>query len=207
MMDYDVSSKVEQRGILAGMLLGASRKNQQNFYLQGLNLPEEYFLFKKQLLEKIIRKPVSLKERRNPQGKTLLYLEPKLTPLTRVLVKRLYQGTKPKITRQFLSFLTIPGIAIWFMDKGSKSFKKKNGKIQSLEVNFNTNICIAENELIVAYFAEVWGFKWGLSKTRKAYRLRMGTKEGKRFFSFLSPYVHPSMFYKIETSYNITAAT
>ena len=93
------------------------------------------------------------------------------------------------------------------MDKGSKSFKKKNGKIQSLEVNFNTNICIAENELIVAYFAEVWGFKWGLSKTRKAYRLRMGTKEGKRFFSFLSPYVHPSMFYKIETSYNITAAT
>ncbi len=207
MMDYNVSSKVEQRGILAGMLLGGSRRNKQNFYLPHQNLPEEYLLFKKQLLERIIRKPVNLQERKNPRGQSFLRLEPKLTPLTRVLVKKLYQGTSPKITRQFLGFLTLPGIAIWFMDKGSKSFKKKNGKIHSLEVAINTNICIAENELIVAYFAEVWGFKWGLSKGRKAYRLRMGTKEGKRFFALLRPYIHSSMFYKIETSYNRTAAT
>ena len=200
MMDYYVSSKVEQRGILVGMLLGAGKRDQQNFYLQNLNLPEEYLLFKKQLLEQIIRKPVSLKERKTKNGTPLIRLEPKLIPLTRVLVKRFYQGTKPRITKQFLEFLTLPGIAIWFMDKGSKSFKRKNGKIHSLEVNFNTNICLAENELIVTYFAEVWGFKWGLSKSKNAHRLRMGTKEGKRFFSFLRPYIHPSMLYKVETS-------
>ncbi len=200
MMDYDVSSKVEQRGILAGMLLGAGRRNKQNFYLLNLNLPEEYVLFKKQLLEQIIRKPVSLRERKTKNGTALIRLEPKLIPLTRVLVKKFYQGTTPKITRKFLGLLTLPSIAIWFMDKGSKSFKRKNGKIHSLEVNFNTNICQAENELIVAYFAEVWGFKWGLSQGRNAYRLRMGTKEGKRFFRFLHPYIHPAMLYKIETS-------
>lgn len=206
-MDYDVSSKVEQRGILAGMLLGAGRRSQNNFLIQHPNWLEDYILFKKEVLEKITLKPVNIRQWQTTKGDRLIRLQPRLIPLTRVLVKKLYPGKTRTITRKFLNFLTPQGMAIWFMDIGSKSFKKKDGKIHAIEIALNTYTSSEENEVIASYFSELWGFKWGLSKRKDSYLLRMGTKEGKRFLSHLRPYIHPSMLYKVETSYNITVAT
>lgn len=201
-MDYDVSSKQEQRGILAGMLLGVGRRDQYNFFIQHSVQQEDYLLFKKVVLESITRKPIQIHRRKHLSGKPVLRIQPKQTPLIRVLVQRLYFGNQEVITRSFLNYLTPQGIAIWFMDKGSKSFKKKDGKIHALEIALNTNTSKEENELIIAYFLEIWGFEWGLSKGRRGYRLRMGTKEGKKFFDFLRPYIPPTMVYKLDTSYN-----
>lgn len=206
-MDYNVSSKVEQRGILAGLLLGKSRRSQNNLLIQHSSTQQDYILFKKTLLEQITRKPVSLYSGKSKSGKSRICLQPKLIPLTRVLVKKRYSGTTKMITRQFLDLLTPQGIAIWFMDQGSRSFKRKNGKIHAIELFLNTHLSFAENEIVIAYFQEIWGFQWGLSKTRCGYRLRMGTKEGKRFFAFLFPYIHPSMLSKLDPSYNVTATT
>ncbi len=206
-MNYDVSSKVEQRGVLAGMLLGVGRKDKNNFFIQHSALQEEYLLFKQQLLEQITRKPVRLTRKLTSSGKNLIRLEPKLIPLTRVLVQRLYQKEQKTLTRKFLNYLTPQGIAIWFMDLGSKSWKKKAGKIHALELTLNTNLNQAENEQIIAYFNQVWGWKWGLSRRKQKYRLRMGTQEGKKFIEFLRPYICPSMFYKINTSYNVKITT
>lgn len=204
-MDYNVSSKLEQRGILAGMLLGKGARTQLNFYIQHSIKQEDYLLFKKDILEKIARKPAKTCYRRTKKGQTLVRVEPKLIPLTRVLVKKLYPGGTCKIAREFLDLLTPQGIAIWFADKGSKTFKKKNGKIHALEIYLNTYVSKEENEAIATYFSEVWGFKWGLNKSKGSYRLRMGTREGKRFLSFVGPYLPESMLYILETSSNITA--
>jgi hypothetical protein len=124
-MDYHVSSKVEKRGVLAGMLLGVAYKRQHNFYIQQPADQEDYLLFKQRILEAITGKPVILSSRYNKKGDRMLRLEPKLIPLIRVLLKRLYSGGSKKITRDFLDLLTLPGIAIWFLDKGRISFKKK----------------------------------------------------------------------------------
>lgn len=206
-MDYNVSSQKEQRGILAGMLLGVARRSDRNFFIEHSQSQIAYLLFKKALLEEITRKPVSLRERKTRNGDRILRIEPKLIPLTRVLVKKLYPGNALTITRKFLDFLTPQGIAIWFMDKGAKSFKKKAGKIHAVEITLNTYLSKETNEIIVAYFSDVWGMRWGLSKSRETYRLRLGTRAGKAFLAFLTPYIHPSMLEKIQTSYNTTAAT
>ncbi|MBE9118674.1 DNA endonuclease [Lusitaniella coriacea LEGE 07157] len=206
-MDYNVSSKVEQRGVLAGMLLGVGRKEGYNFFIQHSQTQLDYLLFKKHLLEEITRKPISLQHRETRQGKQLFRIEPKRIPLIRILVQKIYRDCQKSVTRKFLNFLTPQGIGIWFMDKGSKSFKRKGGKIRAIEVFLNTHFSKEENEIIITYFWERWGFRWGLSKTRKGYRLRMGTKAGKDFFTFLRPYVRPSMLHIIQTSYNTTAAT
>lgn len=206
-MDYNVSSKIEQRGILAGLLLGDGRRNQQNFFIQMSSKHEEYLLFKKELLEQITGKSVSLRRWSTTKGDDQIRLDPKLIPLTRVLVQRLYQAGTKTITRQFLHFLTPQGIAIWFMDDGSKSFPKKDGNVHALTLKLNTYLSKEQNEIIVAYFAEVWGFQWGLSKAKSLYRLRMGTKEGKRFLAFIRPYIHDSMLYKVQTALNRTATT
>jgi hypothetical protein len=207
MMDYNVSSKKEQRGILAGMLLGVAKREGYNFSMAHRPSQISYLLFKKTLLEQITRKPVSLRERKTLKGDRILSVEPKLIPLSRVLVKKLYPGGVKTITRKFLNVLTPQGIAIWFMDKGGKSFKKKAGRIHALEVTLNTHLSKEANEMIVAYFAEVWGIHWGLSKNQGKYRLRLGTQAGKSVLAFLKPYIHSSMLKKINTSYNKTAAT
>jgi len=206
-MDYHVSSKVEKRGVLVGILLGNAYKRQNNFYIQHPVFQEDYLLFKQRLLKQITRKPVSRYSRFTKKGDRLLCLEPKLIPLIRVLVKKRFPGGNQKITREFLDLLTLPGIALWFLDKGSKSFKKKNGKIHALEITLNTELSQAENEVIIAYFSEVWELNWGLSKGKKSYRLRMGTKAGKQFLDRIRPYVPETMLYKVETSSNITATT
>jgi hypothetical protein len=206
-IDYHVLSKVEQRGILVGMLLGEGRRSQNNFFILNSSKLESYILYKKEVLETITRRPVSLQRVQGKEGEELIRIEPKLIPLTRVLVKKLYRGGTKTITRKFLNLLTPQGIAIWFIDRGSKSFKKKNGKVHALEISLNTYLSKEESEIIVSYFSDVWGFKWGLSKSHESYRLRMGTQEGKRFLSFIHPYVHESMLYKIQTSLNTTATT
>lgn len=206
-MDYDVSSKLEQRGILAGLLLGNGKRNQNNFFIQNSPKYEEYLLFKKKLLEQITGKSVSIRRWSTKKGYQQIRIEPKLIPLTRVLVKKLYPGGKKTITRRSLNFLTPQGIAIWFMDQGSKSFLKQGGKVHALTFSLNTYLSKSQNEVIVAYFAEVWGFKWGLTPGKGLYRLRMGTKEGKRFLAFIRPYIHESMLYKVQTSLNRTATT
>lgn len=207
-MDYHVSSKVEKRGVLVGILLGNAYKRQNNFYIQHPAFQEDYVLFKQRLLEQITQKPVSLYSRFTKKGDRLLCLEPKLIPLIRVLVKKRFPGGTQKITREILELLTMPGIALWFLDKGSKSLKK-NGKIHSLELTLTTQFSQAENELIIAYFSEVWEIKWGLIKGKNSYRLRMGTKAGKEFLERIRPYVPETMLYKVETetSSNVTATT
>ncbi|MCT7981855.1 DNA endonuclease [Laspinema sp. A4] len=206
-MDFNVASKVEQRGVLVGMLLGQGKRNQNNFYISHRATQENYVWFKKQLLEQITQQPVSIRPRTTNRGEELLCLEPKLIPLTRVLVKKLYCGGIKTVTAKFLNLLTPTGIALWFLDRGSKSFKKRNGKIHALEVYLNNTFSESENEIIIDYFSEIWGFKWGLSKTSDGYRLRMGTQEGKRFLAFITPYVPDNLRYKVQTSSNVTATT
>lgn len=206
-MDYNVSSKVEQRGIIAGMLIGDGVKHENNFFVQHSIQQKDYVLFKKQLLEQITEKPVALWQSASQKGNDQIRIEPRLIPLIRVMSNRLYPGGHKTISRKFLNFLTPQGIAIWFMDDGSKSFKKQNGVVHAIEITLNTYTSFAESEAIVSYFSEEWGFKWGLNKSRNQYRLRMGTQEGKRFLAFLSPYIHPSMRHKIQTSQNRKVTT
>jgi hypothetical protein len=206
-MGFHVASKVAQRGVLVGMLLGQGKRNQNNFFIPHRATQETYVLFKQQLLEQITQQPVSIRRQPTHRGDELLRLEPKLIPLTRVLVQKLYCGDIKTVTPKFLNLLTPAGIAIWFLDRGSKSFKKKDGKIHALDVYLNTKLSRVENEIIIDYFSEIWGFKWGLSKTSDAYRLRMGTQEGKRFLAFITPYIPDSLRHKVETSSNITATT
>lgn len=189
------------------MLLGDGHRSLNNFFIQHSAEREDYILYKKEVLEQITRRPVHVRRWETKEGCGLIRIEPKLIPLTRVLVNKLYSGGAKTITRKFLNLLTPQGIAIWFADRGAKSFKKKDGNVRALEVTLNTYISKEENEIIVSYFSEVWEFKWGLNRSNGAYRLRMGTKEGKRFLAFITPFVPESMLYKVQTSLNITATT
>ncbi len=206
MVDYNVSSKVEKRGIICGMLLGDGGRCKNNFYIAHSTKQTEYALFKRELLEFITGKQVNTRQRRNNYGYETIVIEPKLVPLTRVLVKKCYKSGVKTVSTKFLNYLTLQGVAIWFMDDGSKSFKRVGDRIHSAEVTLNTYLTKEENEVIISYFKETWGIHWGLNKSKDKYRLRMGTREARIFFALIEPYIIDSMRYKINLQFTTVPA-
>lgn len=115
----------------------------------------------------------------------------------RVLRKWLYHNNDKIITRKILNYLDLRGLAIWYMDDGGLSAKKINDKIHAYEMFLNTHETKENNQVIIDYFKEVWGIQWTQVKNKGSYRLRMGTKEAKKFTTLIEPYIIPSMQYKI----------
>jgi hypothetical protein len=89
-------------------------------------------------------------------------------------------------------------LAIWYQDDGSLTAKKRGGKIHAYDLTLNTYLSKSQNEIIISYFKEAWSINWGLSKSKGKYRLRMGTKEARKFIKLIEPYIVPDMRYKIE---------
>ena len=116
----------------------------------------------------------------------------------RIIKKWLYPNNKKLISRFLLDKLTPEAIAIWYMDDGSLSAKKRNGKIHAYEMTLNTYESKEDNQIIIDYFKEVWDIQWHQAKGKGQYRLRMSTKEIRRFIPLIKPFIIPSMQYKIE---------
>ena len=54
-----------------------------------------------------------------------------------------------------------------------------------------------ENQKIIDWFKDTLNIKFTQCKGKGKYRLRMGTKEAKKFCSLILPYMHDSMMYKV----------
>lgn len=198
-----IYTEEEIKGIISGCLLGDAGRSRSTFLFTHATKQTEYALFKKNLLDGYLNKNCPISYNTNRQEYPWIRCYVPTTELTKSLVLSLYGVKSPSakgkkyVTQEFLNNLTLLGIAIWYMDDGSLSYKKRNGKIHSMEVTLNTYISIEENKAIISYFWEKWGIKWTTNKGKGKYRLRMGTKEGRRFFSLITPYVISSMYYKI----------
>lgn len=118
----------------------------------------------------------------------------------RVLHKWLYKNGKKTISKNILNKLDEHGLAIWYMDDGGLSAKKKNGKIHAYDLFINTHISREENQIIIDYFSEKWGINFKPHKNKGFYRLRIGTMEARKFIRIIEPYIIPSMEYKIAIS-------
>lgn len=189
------------------MLLGRSFRRQRNFGIEHRNPDMDYVRFKRSLLSKITRKSVGLRQWQTRKGEVKVQLLPQQTPLSRVLVQRLYRGDRKVIQRSFLDYLTLPGLALWFMDRGARRYKRCQGKIKAVELLLNTLTSKAESEAIAIYFQQTWGIQWGLAKHHQHYRLRLGTQASQEFFVLVSPYLHPNLQPLLNPADNRTATT
>jgi len=206
-MDFHVASRVEQRGAIAGLLLGNARRNGDNFFIQHSPARRDYLEVKQRLLADLTRQRASIREVTAPQG-PLLRLQPKATPLIRVLIQRLYQGDRRVIQRSFLDLLTPLGVTLWFLDRGTRTWKKRpDGTIRALELVFKVDASSAEAAAIAAYFRDVWQVSWGLLQSRRGYRLRAGSQVGRAFLDAIAPWVPACMRDRATSSYNTTATT
>lgn len=117
----------------------------------------------------------------------------------RILRRWIYPNNVKTISRKVLNYLSDEGIAIWYMDDGSYTAKRrKDGKIHAMELHISTYIPWEQNELIIDFFKEKYDISFTQVRDRQSYRLRCGTKESRKFIDLVSPYILPSMLYKIQ---------
>lgn len=116
----------------------------------------------------------------------------------RVLHSWLYSSGVKVVSRRILNMLTPEAIALWYMDDGNLSAKKRNGKTHAYELFINTGENRENNQVIIDYFKEVHAISFGQVKNNGTYRLRCGTKEARKFIKLIEKHIIPSMKYKIE---------
>lgn len=105
------------------------------------------------------------------------------------------QGYK-KISISFLRRLTDQSIAIWYMDDGSLSAKKKNGKIHAYDLQYSLYVSKEEAEQCILFFKERYQVSFTLKKHKGKYSIRCGTKDARVLLAVLKKYMLPSMEYK-----------
>lgn len=137
---------------------------------------------------------------KNNVGFPAYYIYINTTKWGKLLRRILYKdGFKNIYNRKLLNRLDPIHLAIWYMDDGGLSQKKRNGKVCSNDLMINTHTTKENNQIIINYFKEVWNINFTQVKNRGYYRLRCGTKEARKFLEITREYVCqiPSMAHKI----------
>lgn len=108
-------------------------------------------------------------------------------------------GYKNIYKRKILNRLEPVHLAIWYMDDGGLSQKKKNGIVHANDLMINTHTTKENNQVIIDYFKDVWDIHFTQCLNRGHYRLRCGTKEARKFLNIVREYVEqiPSMAHKL----------
>ena len=184
----------EKRAILLGMAIGdgyiSDYNNKYRLVIRHGDSQIEYLRYKKSILYDIFNRDIS--ELRVQKGIQISIMN-KIFGIYR---KWLYRGREKRISN-ILKYLNRQSIALWYMDDGSLSAKRKNGKIHGYELTLNTYTDREENQKIIDWFYAKHTIRFTQTKSKDKYRLRMGTKEARKFIQIVRPYIHPSMSYKI----------
>ena len=197
-MDKSLYSK-EDIGVLIGTLCGDCGRRGLRLYCGQSIKQKDWFDFKKKRFEKIFNQSFKEYKYDYPEYNTSVYqFITNTNDLTKYLINLFYPNDKKIISKEALNQLTLEGIAWWYMDDGSMSIKKIDGKPRGAEITLNTYLTAEENQTIIDFFQNQYNITWKLNKSRGKYRLRMGKKEGKKFFALIEPYIIDSMKYKID---------
>lgn len=120
-----------------------------------------------------------------------------------ILRHQLYPNGNKTITRHHLNYLDELGLAIWFMDDGTKQVSwKKDGSCSCRALHISThNFTYKEQELMVKYLKIIWNVEVKIYKDRKKFRLNINATNAKIFINIIKPHIHPTMKYKIDLMY------
>lgn len=195
----------EQMSILIGMILGDGYVSK--FKPKVINSvlacrhskkQEEYLLYKRNRLNSLGFKVSKIYDTTNNYGETFTF-ECKDPLLFNQLRLVLYPKNNKCVKRKWLNWLTLEGLAIWFMDDGSYTRNSKTTGYVTLHTNgFNKK----EHDIIIKYFKQVWNISPTMRIVKRKDRpetffLFFNVKETEKLITLIEPYIIPIMKYKV----------
>jgi recombination protein RecA len=194
----------KQRALIVGSLLGDGTmrlgKNARNVNFkveQGL-AQKEYVMWKYQILKPFVFTEPKISHRFAGNGEKYeksWWFRTIRHPLFTEIYKDFYKGngyrTGKKVIPAWLKKeLTPLALAVWIMDDGSFS----RNRIDISTYSFT----IAEIKTLQKYFKELFDIKMNYYRDRdKGYRMYSNQEETLKLIKIISPYIIPSMMYKI----------
>lgn len=195
----------EQRGILAGMVLGDGNITKREMYknpairINHSSKQREYLKHKIALLQPMFHYDLmksyrEIKSVNNQNGKTYkqCVFYSRVNPKLKTIWKDSYFNGKKVITKKLLNHLTPQGLAIWYMDDGCCTKQRRT-------VMLSTYCSYEENLTIIKYFKEKWKINWVIGKHKDKFFVQRGWKSDDmaKFMKIIKPYIIPSMKYKL----------
>ena len=186
-----------QREIIVGLVLGDGHLETQNDG-KTYKLKVEHSIHQKEYLDWLyekfrewVRMPPKVKFKNDKPFS--YHFSTYSHELLRFYGQQFYNHKKKVIPENIEELITPLSIAIWFMDDGSWKSKKHNTYIIHT-LGFKRG----ELERIQKVFAEKFGIETSLHKQKQKYlRLYILSKSAQTFRNVVSPYIIPSLKYKL----------
>lgn len=195
------SSRPNYKSLLHAMTLGdgyiyhPNGSNQYSLRIRHSVAQEAYLKHKIKLLEESLGGQISL--RRGTQNGYPFVSMSKAHPYLKYVHKNVYQPKKV-LSVEALSKLDLQGLCLWFMDDGSLSKKTTRGKPSGFEMRFCLYKSEEEIHLFNDWIQDRFGLRFTAVKGKGKYLSRCGTKEARKVRDLFSPFIIPSMSYKID---------
>jgi recombination protein RecA len=202
------------RSIIAGSYLGDGcipkpQTKNSNCYLKvqhGIK-QLDYIRWKSNLLGSFATEPIIINRTFKGKPYTATAFQTKVHPFCTRLRKLYDENGHKRVNNVVLSYLDELGLAVWYMDDGSKVTrrykhvdgtygKKKFRGTQIAICSFTPNEC----EIIQEYFNQKWNLDSKVYYSRGKYpKITFLSKNGYKFVDIVKPYIPECMLYKINT--------
>lgn len=116
----------------------------------------------------------------------------------RVLRKWFYKDREKQYIRKLFDYLNEEGLAIWYMDDGSLYKRIINDKFAAQYISIHTHTTEEDTDMLIKYFKERWNINFYKKRVKDKFLLKCGTKEARKFIDIVSPYILPTLKYKID---------
>lgn len=167
---------------------------------------EELLKYKADNLNRILGKNSKVRKIDNSGYEGVMYSvggKSEIEPLYNLL----YSDGKKLITKEVLSHLGLNGLAIWWMDDGSLTIRRKktakgiwtNGaRIGFLNTYTDTK---EESLLIVKWIQQLTGALPTVNSSKGKFRIRFNSHDLRQFCPAIEEYIIPSMKHKVDLKY------
>lgn len=119
----------------------------------------------------------------------------------RILRGWLYQGGTKRVAGPFLRFLTLHGLALWWMDDGSLYMKRRDGRVHAREGILSLYVSREECLIVAARIEELTSVYPIPVHHKGKFRLRFNTGMLQTFIPKINQYAAPGMEYKFDLKY------
>lgn len=183
----------KQRSLMLGTLLGDASLSANaggkrfRFEVRHGSAQREYVLWKYEILRDFVLSPPAYYGRTDSwRFRTITH--PSFTELH----NKFYQGRKKILPDNLAEILRDPlSLAVWFMDDGTQFANK------SLTIN-TQSFTKGEQLLIAKLFKEIYGWHVTLHRDHKKYRIYLGKDGSEHLKKLITPYIIPTLRYKID---------
>lgn len=197
-----ISISREQMQHIVGGVLGDGglvvEEEGQNAYFTCAGTNRDYMLSRASVLQSLCISDQPRTHLRLPPRQTIYVINTARINSLTALYPLCYSGGKKMVTPEFLSLVEPLALAIWFMDDGTLVKSRKRGGGQPRYALYTQSFGLEGNRLLVDFLQDRFDIESKIYKDGTLNYLTLGVDSARTFKEIISPFVVPSMYYKLD---------